>query len=428
MKNYPNQASSFRRIRGTLAVIEKLNVVGADVGDDGVLGYAAAQEGVYTFRSLGLPTAAQLAKRIAEEKLKPSGNQGPRTFARELRRTLHDMGWLDAAGLITPEGNSVLVSIPYSIAEQSLLVAGLLNIAVEDENGNVHHPVQVMLKLLAVRASEHRNGLELALETKDDSPSEFTRVEALYKIPRADRISALSITDYQRANAVKVFPALAVQAGLVIDGSGVYALSQDGWSVLGRTPPAARQKIARRPGRRTTVGKLVDSKSAAKRIPSSVPKMLSREEQERANERLRERTAEHQQLVRRIAMLIGDDDGKMFEDEFSYDLFWAPGSAMTDGWLYEMKTIRGDVDAYKRVRDTVGQLGYYDYFHVAPSWSERKIHRVTVFDQDVPIELAEYLTHEGIGAVTIDKDGMARALNSLGQAALNALPPKPDVP
>ncbi len=90
LKNYPNQASTFSRIRDTLAVIQGLNNSGNDATSDEVLGYAAARGGVYTFRGLDATQATQkeLDARIAEEKAKPPSSQGVLTFARELRRTL----------------------------------------------------------------------------------------------------------------------------------------------------------------------------------------------------------------------------------------------------------------------------------------------------------------------------------------------------
>ena len=299
MKNYPNQASQFARIRGTLAVIETLINAGRNVLDDGELGYACASAGVYTFSGLTSPTPAALNARIGTERTKPPGSQGARTFARELRRTLHDMGWLDASGKITPEGQALLASKPGSIEEQSLLVEGLLKISVSDSTGT-HHPVQTMLRLLATNPSLSREGLELALEPHNDSPAELNRVVKLYGQPRAARVAALGITEAQRANAVKIFPSLAVQAGLVVEIQRELSLSLDGWTVLGQSPPVAKKAIAQRPGRRTTSGKLVSTASVAKRVPTAAPAALSPAEQARARDRLRERTVDHQALVQRI--------------------------------------------------------------------------------------------------------------------------------
>ncbi len=427
MKNYPNQASSFARIRDTLYVVRQLNLSGEDATSDEVLGYACAQEGAYTFRRLDGTQATQreLDARIAEERKKPPSSQGVRTFARELRRTLRDMGWIDHDAMVTAEGKALLNSQPGSVEEQSLLVEGLLKIEVTEKGGiSPHHPIPVLLKLLAHRPTLHRDGLELALEPRNDSDAEFIRVRQLYDLPREQRISQLGITQFQRANAVKILPSLAVAAGLVVeDADGFFSLSQEGWQIIGQptTPTTARKRIARR-GKRTTVGKLVTSKTIAKRRSRQAPRTLTPEEQERAAERLQERTNDHQALVSRMAEVIGDGSGRFFEDEFAYDMLWVPFDFTKPAILFEMKTITSDVDAHARVRHAVGQLSYYEYFHAAPRLPDRDIVRCAVFDDEVPTELREYMTHEQVGAIALPSDGAPVALNPWGQKVLGLLP------
>lgn len=429
MKNYPNQASSFARIRATLALIKELRDAGQDPSSSEVLGYACARRGIYTFRRLHFPTAteAEVEARIADMKRKTADQQGPLTFARELRRTLRDLGWIDANAYVTSEGDALLASSPGGVVEQGLLVEGLLKIVVADKNGNhPHHPVPVLLKLLAERPSHHRDGLELAFEPNDDSDGEFQRVRALYALPRDQRIAAIGTTPSQRANAVKILPTLCVTAGLVVeDGDGFFSLSQDGWQLLGQpaapgTGAALRTAIAKR-GRRTTVGKLVNASTIAKRRNVNPPRWLTPEEQARAAERLKERTNAHQELVGRAARLLGDDRGELFEDEFSYDMLWVPRDAAIPAHLFEMKTITGDADAHLRVRTAVGQLSYYEYFHAGPRLTGRDIQRVAVFDADVPEVLRGYLTHEHVAAISLPAAAGAAALNPLGAQVLDRL-------
>lgn len=433
VKNYPNQASSFARIRDTLYVIGQLNYGSEDATSDEVLGYACAQEGVYTFRGLDGTQATQreLDERIAEERKKPPSSQGVRTFARELRRTLRDMGWIDHGAMVTAEGQALLDSQPGGVEEQALLVEGLLKIEVTEKDGiNPHHPIPVLLKLLAHRPTLHRDGLELALEPRDDSDAELNRVRHLYDLPREQRMNQLGITPFQRANAVKIFPSLAVAAGLVVeDEDGFFSLSQEGWQIVGQptTPTKARQRIARR-RKRTTVGKLVTSQTIAKRRSGEAPRTLTPEEQERAAERLRERTFDHQALVSHMASFIGDDDGELFEDEFAYDMLWVPFDLAKPAILFEMKTITSDVDAHARVRHAVGQLSYYEYFHAAPRLPDREIVRCAVFDHALPTELYDYLTHEKVGAIHLPIGGAPVAPNPQGQKVLELLPWTPGAP
>lgn len=423
MKNYPNQISDFGRIRDTLAVIADLNAAGdLDPSSSSDLGYALVRLRKIGFR--GLPadaTDAELEARIALEQLEEPGDQGPLTTARELRRTLRNLGWLDDDAVLTPRGSALLATEPESYAEQALLVEGLLNLAVTDRDGNTHHPVMTLLRLLAIHESHQREGLELALAPLDDSREEFERIKPLYDVTREERMSALGISVAQRNNAVKIFPRLAVTAGLVVEESGLYSLSQDGWAVLGREPRFAAQVIRRRQGRRTTSGRKVSGSTVAARQRSKPPRTLSPEEQARAAERLNERTKSHQALVKRIYSIIGDARGDVFEDEFSYDLLWIPTSASHGAVLFEMKSITNETDAYARVRHAVGQLNYYEYFNVKPSVGSRKILQVAAFDSDIPEALVEFLTHMGVGALLSKGVEPVVALNPLGQSVLDLL-------
>ena len=209
MKNYPNQASSFPRIRSTLALIHELNMAGLDPSSSEILGYACAERGIYTFRNLDFDTATkqEVDARIAEMRAKAQDDQGPLTFARELRRTLRDLAWIDSNADLTPKGAELLASAPNSVEEQAMLVEGLLGMVVTNKDGsNPHHPVLVLLKLLAHAPSHRREGLELAFEPNDDSHAEYNRVLKLYPLPRDLRIAAINTTTAQRANAVKIIP------------------------------------------------------------------------------------------------------------------------------------------------------------------------------------------------------------------------------
>jgi hypothetical protein len=311
-----------------------------------------------------------------------------------------------------------------SIDEQALLVEGLLNIEVSDRDGSsFHHPVQTLLRLVAHRPSSNRAGLELALEPTDDSEAEVNRVIALYDLDADARQDALGISDAQRANAVKIFPRLAVTAGLIVEERGLLSLSQDGWAVLGRSPVQALRRISSRRGRRTTVGRIVTTATVASRRVVTPPRGLSLAEQRRAAGRLADRTNAHQDIVREISAIIGDEHGVQFEDPFSYDLLWVPTDSSQSALLFEIKTIINVTDAYARVKDAVGQLSYYDYFYVSPTLPGRSIQRVAVFNSDVTQELIDYMSNEQVGVIFIDVAHQhIDAANLQGQLALDALP------
>lgn len=423
MKRFPNQFSNFSRIRDHLSVIAELNADHSlDPNSDFDLGYALVRLRKITFR--GFPDGAtdqQLEARIAEEQLKTPSNQSPQTIARDSRRALRELGWLDDHAELTYRGRALLATEPNSYEEQALLVEGLLTLTASDTAGNIHHPVRTLLHLLEIHASFQREGLELALAPLDDSREAFDRIAPLYDLDRNERMSRLGLTPALRANAVKILPSLAVTAGLVIEEEGLYSLSQDGWAILGHPPQNAARVIRRRRGRRTTSGRKVSGDTVAARNHSRPPRTLSAEEQLRAANRLSDRTKSHQELVKRIYSIIGDDRGDVFEDEFSYDLLWVPKLPGHGAVLFEMKSVTSDTDAYARVRHAVGQLSYYEFFNVKPSVGPRKVRRVAAFDAPIPEPLVEYLTHEGVAVLQSVGVEPVIALNPLGEEVLDLL-------
>jgi hypothetical protein len=410
-------------VRGTLETFKLLNDQGADVASDTVVGYESARRRFYTFSGLTrAASAADIEARIVIERQKPRSSQGAETFGRELRRTLKDMGWLDNNAQLTPKGVELLLSQPVSVEEQALLVEALLQIQATNRDGSQpNHPVMTMLRLLARGSSLHRQGLELMLEPTDDGDAEFARIASLYDMTPSQRVVAHPISDAQRANAVKIFPTLAVYAGLIVEWAGLFSLSQDGWTILGQTPVQAAQSIRRHRGRRTTVGRVVKASEAGRVRPQVVPRTLSAEEQARAAARRDERTADHQTIVRRVSQLIGDGRGLLLEDNYSYDLLWIPSNDDADVVLFEMKTVITVTDAYIQARRAHAQLSFYDYFHVRPTVDTRGVKRVVAFDADIPDVLTDYLTHENVAVMVSTVGGEFRGLNDAGVALVSQL-------
>ncbi len=417
VKNFPNQASDLARIRQTLAVLRSLGAAGADVTDDGVLGYELARVGAYTFRGLdlskGRPTQL-LAARISQEKLKHASDQGARTNAREMRRTFLALGWLRVDGTLTVEGEQLLNSAAGSQEERILLADALWNLELSDSGGNVSHPVRVMLDLLNTAPSHHREGLELALEALDDSPGERKRARALYLLDETQRGKALGVSRTVINNARKIFPALAKTAGLAVDdGHGNLTLSPDGHALMG--DPAATPGSVSRAGmaasqRRTR--RKVTSSTVARGMDAKPRRNLTNEEQQRAAELLAERTNRHQAVVRALAGLI-ESSGTLYEDRFAFDLLWVSDNPSLPLILFEVKTVNGD--AAEQCRRAVAQLSWYHFFEVSPDWPERAVREVAVFD--APLggkQLQKYLESEDIASVHLQGSSF-RPLSELGK-------------
>jgi hypothetical protein len=411
MKNFPHQYNDFAKLRATLETIRDLNEQGADVGDDGVLGYELARRGIYTFRGPELP----LEDRIALEQTKPSGNQGPRTAAREMRRTLLYLGWLNWSWRITEEGLDFLATVAGSEPELLKWQGALLNLAVGEE-GELSHPIRILLRLVADNEIVERQGAELALEARDDTHAEYRRISALVGLPEAERIRQLGTTEYQVANARKILPAFAEQANLIHRTSQTtpYTLTEAGRAALGEgfdaraveIRPAARAKRRRRVAgapRRVRAG---DVATPAAGDPEGWT-ALSPEEQIAATRLRFERTTRHQELVRALLVLLDADDIELYEDSSSYDVLHIPTEPAVIT-IFEVKTL--ETDELTQTRLAVGQLFSYEHLNVRPRWEGRDVRHAVVYERAVDEGLTEFLDAISIAAFSL-VDGQLNALN-----------------
>jgi hypothetical protein len=430
VKNFPHQYNDLRKLRATLETVRNLNEQGLDSNDDVVLGYELARRMVYGFEGLDksgdeATVAQRIAERLEIEKNKPRASQGTQTAAREMRRTLRYLGWLEADGTaLIPAGEALLATAQGSDEERILMQQAIGGIAVEDDAGNVSHPVQILLRLVDEVSLDSRKGMEVALEAVDDSVPEFQRVAAIAAMSEGDRINALSVTGWtkpQRANAVKILPALVLQSDLMIrDGSGRFILTDAGRRAIGRAVIATRTppRVGRQPSRRraTSVATRDPEKvGRSRRLLGADRRTLTPEEQAIAAELLYERTERHQTLVRAVATRCGR--GEFHEDEFSYDLL-IDLDADAPLVLIEVKTVVAD--AAIRIRAAIGQLLYYEYFSVKPMFPGREMQKLVVVDEIVANELADFLQANSVGLI-VYADGEFIAANHLGEVVANDL-------
>ena len=412
MKNFPHQYNDFTKLRGTLETIRDLNQRGEDLGDDGILGYELARRGIYTFRGLDGP----LEDRIAEEQLKPPGSQGPRTAAREMRRTLRHLGWLDEDWSLTSEGQALLESAAGSEQERSLWQQALLELELEVD-GETSHPVRILLRLIADHEIVERQGTELALEARDDSEQEYRRISALVHLPEQGRREGIQATEYQVANARKILPSFAEQANLIHRSSQAapYTLTEAGRAALGEgfdaravevRPELRSRRPARRRGmpRRTRAGTVTPPAGGDPEGWAS----LSAEEQIAATRLRFERTVRHQDLLAQLVELLEAEGVKLYEDSSAFDLLYVPADSDQALTIFEIKTL--EADELTQTRLAVGQLLTYEHLNVRPRWPGRDVQRMVIYDREVDGELIAFLDAVGIGAFAVS-EGELVALN-----------------
>jgi hypothetical protein len=411
VKNFPHQYNQFPKLRATLETVAELHGRSDDVTDDGVLGYALARRGIYTFRDDTRP----LEQLIASERLKDSSNQGPRTAARDLLRTLRYLGWIGTDGSLTEQGTAILATATGSPEEQAEWQRALLELTLSAD-GHVSHPIRILLRLVRDHSIVERQGAELALEARDDSDEEYQRISALIRLPERERTERMGSTAYQVANARKIIPSFAEQANLIrrADRGSPYVLTETGSAALGEGYTS--RPVELRPETRTTRTRRV--RGVPRRVrrgdiarPSGGTgegwSSLSHEEQIAATRLRFERTERHQDLVASLLELLEEDGVQLFEDGSSFDLLRVPGEPAAVR-IYEVKTL--ETDDLTQTRLAIGQLLSYEHLNVRPRYPDRGVELAAVYERAVDEELLALLDAIGIAAYALS-DGVLEALN-----------------
>lgn len=174
MRNFPHQVNDIQKLRRALQVADELIRQSQPLSDDSVLGYTLARQRVYTFRGLDDPTP-ELEYRIAQEQAKSLANQGARTFARDLRRTLVLLGFLEShlgEHTLSDSGTRLLelpdVPHPESTA---LWINAVLRLEIGSDTSPTH-PATNMLKIVQSVPDVEKPWLAFALDMDNDSQQE----------------------------------------------------------------------------------------------------------------------------------------------------------------------------------------------------------------------------------------------------------------
>jgi hypothetical protein len=415
VKNFPNQFNKPRKFRVSIEAIRDLLAKSKDPTDDVVLGAELARRGIGRPRGKG--TLRQL---LAAERRKPQKSQGTQACAKETRRTLTDLGFIDSTSRLTKFGRDFLKTPPQSAEEKRLWRKALLDLPLSDEKGNVSHPVLVLLQLVESWPIDNRDGMELALEAKDDGNAEMRRMLRLAKLSSEERRKKLGISKHQQANARKIFPTLAIHAGLIERQSKrhPYTLTQLGKIAIEsghEAGPSPSPVVAKRGAQRFSAPPQRRRRGRRPPRPAS-PRTLTPEELAAREQLLYERTDRHEALVDRVIGCLSSKF-KDYDDRSSYDLV-ADRGGRHELLLFEMKTL--EADEVSQARRAVGQLLFYDRVVIPRKWPGRKAALAAVFEAAISDYLAEFLQTVRIGAMWCDEGGL-HAQNAVAKRILKGL-------
>lgn len=403
MRNFPHQINQIPKVRGALEVAVQLLGQGRDIGDDGVLGYSVTRIGIYNFRNLPAPSENELESAIQREQGKPLSDQGPRTFARDLRRTLVLLGFLElnvtGEWRITQSGQRIVVlPDPPDPEAISLWVNAMIDLSLPEsaEEGGIIHPVYSMLRMVARTPGIEKRWLGFTLDMVDDSDAELNRVLALQAGSFEEALQVVGASKYMAANAVKILPSLMEQLGLMSIQGGVCTLTPSGMAFASMPRGAIAPPTALL--RQTRHGRVVADPRDVPEHAVAQGRIRSTEEQLHTAALLDERTSRHQQLVKRIIRLLSNSE-RIGEIRISDDAFDILASVPTRSelMLIEAKTLRND--ALVQARIALGQLLFYEYFDVRPMAEGSTIRRIVAFDNEPGDQAREFLENYDVNSL-----------------------------
>jgi hypothetical protein len=162
--------------------------------------------------------------------------------------------------------------------------------------------------------------------------------------------------------------------------------------IVPRKPPIPHAPRTSREVTPDTIGNagIAEQSDEVELPPPGDPKALAATIKLRA-----ERLRRHNLLVREFAALFKDAGAKLYENPF--DILALFGDI---GILVEVKTLDGTVaDERERVRDSLGQLLYYEGFLTSPVAGETVIGKIACFESNITPEHAKWLNGHGMGVV-----------------------------
>lgn len=387
MINFPHQINQIHKLVSAMQVINELISSGQDISDDGVLGYALARQGVYTFR--GHTAEYNIEERIRQEKLKITSNQGARTCARDLRRLFSLLRYIDNSSgeyEITELGQEVITAGDdlSNDTVKSIWRRALRGIELYSESGRVSHPYVILLRLLRQNAGLHSVKLSLSLEAEDDSEEEFQRILNLSLRDDWDNVcTEIGASDYQVRNAVKILPSLAKQVeDARVEGERYYLndiailLDQENNNEDVEHTQITNERQLREI-RRVDATQIAsfNSQQTDEYTTDNTTTDLSQAIRTR-----RERINKHHQLVRSFALILEDSGYTLYENPMDC-LGVKEGCIVV---LCEIKTLDGTYDdEVKQVRDALSQLLYYETFNINTFLDIDQVQKIAIFSSEI---------------------------------------------
>lgn len=404
MKGFPNQVAGLGKLTTGMQTLVSLVDQQADARDDGVFGQALVWAGVAGTGHRPLPKDEYIRQQLEN----PPGNQSFRTTARGLRELYRRLGFVDDTRSdleVTDLGKQAASygGSPLNAEHLDFWRTVIRNMT-HDGGGETSHPYQVLLRLVGHRPGITRAKCALALEARNDSPEELTRILALADLPEEEIPGRIGVTQSNWDNAKKVLPKFAEQLGDVLRTGQSFVLAdapgRTDAGLAGRTPRRANVRVPQT-SREVTAATIGRAGTADRSDESVTPPEI---DPATAAEAIRLRLAR----LRRHNLIVQELAGRLTGAQLYEDPFDILALLEASGILVEVKTLDGTTaDERDRVRDTLSQLLYYEAFVTSPVVGEAAVHKLACFEGPISTAHREWLNGLGIAVIWKIEDGFA---------------------
>lgn len=362
MKNFPHQFNDLTKLFNALASIKRLVDDQFPLTDEN-FGELLTREGIYTYRDKSL----SVNEFLRSEKSKPLANRGYLTVSRDIRRFFELLGFItvftDKTARLSPAAIQLLRTESEAFRKE-LWKNSFLQLGLEGTDGEVSHPYRILLKIINTFPGIETPKLMLALEAENDSEEEFERISTLSQRTIEQIIEETGTTNSMAANAVKILPGIAEQLGdIERKNNKAYAFGQ---LVITEDEITTEERPDKRNAR--VAFRETNSEEIAKDPIFNEVSSVSIDIAEAVRMR-QKRLAEHQEIVRLLALVNEREGFRIYEGKFDC-------LAVKDDFalLYEVKTIlESSYDEEKQTVKGVGQLKYYKHSIVHKQMNYSKI-------------------------------------------------------
>jgi hypothetical protein len=196
VKGFPNQVADLGKLATAMRSVVELIDAGRQAKDDGILGQALVRSRVAGTGHHKQPIEAYIRSQL----LKTLDRQSFRTTARGLRELFRILGFIDDSGpavVVTDLGRRAagFAGLPLDRVQISFWRHAIENMSHDGGDGELSHPYQVLLGLIARRPNLVKPKLALALEARNDSAAEMDRIVGLADLSETQLRQRLDISD-----------------------------------------------------------------------------------------------------------------------------------------------------------------------------------------------------------------------------------------